>query len=81
MAKPQKPVVMVIADHARKVFSIEGPMYDDTRWTNAVADAIDSGMNINCSTAELSPAQAAAEYQQTYGYSQVPSGSIVSLKK
>jgi hypothetical protein len=78
MPRPRTPVVMVIADHDKREFSVEGPMVDDTRWTNAVANAINRGQRVTCSTAEQST-KAAADDFISRGYSQVPSGTIVSL--
>ena len=75
----RKPVVMIIADHTARTFSVQGPMMDDSKWTNAVAKAIDSGRNVNCSTAEITAEQAAKDYIRDYGYKQVPSGSIVTI--
>lgn len=54
-------------------------MMDYTKWTNAVAKAIDSGKNVNCSTAEITAEQAAKDYIRDYGYKQVLAGSIVRI--
>jgi hypothetical protein len=74
-----KPFVMVIADHDKEEFSVEGPMSDDTEWTEAVVKAQATGRNINCSTSTVSVTQAAESYAKTYGYTEVSSGSIVSV--
>ena len=78
MRAGQKSFVMVIADHDKKEFSVEGPMSDDTEWNEAVVKAQAAGRNVNCSTSTVSVTQAAESYARTYGYAEVPPGSIVS---
>lgn len=78
MARTTSPFVMVIADHAKKEFSVEGPMTDDTRWNKAIVAANVAGRNVNCSTTEASVEQAAADYVSQFGYKRVPAGSIVT---
>ncbi|TIX86209.1 MAG: hypothetical protein E5V21_01740 [Mesorhizobium sp.] len=78
MARTLAPFVMVIADHDKKEFSVEGPMTDDTRWNKAIAAVNKGGRNINCSTTEASVERAAADHASQYGYKRVPAGSVVS---
>src|SRR3546814_18893862 len=46
---PIEPLVLIVADHDRRVFSVEGPMVDDNPWSKPVVDAQDGGKrHINC---------------------------------
>ena len=38
--------LLVIVDHDKKVFAIEGPMDDDKPWTDALIDAQDEGRSV-----------------------------------
>ena len=40
----------VLYDDDIKAYDIAGPIYDDTRFTEMVAEAINKGENIHCST-------------------------------
>lgn len=81
MPRPRQiaPFVLVVTDHDQRTFSVEGPMTDDTRWNSAVVRAQESGRQVNCCNGGSDRAAAKAEYQRTYGYRAVPSGSIVGL--
>src|SRR3546814_3943587 len=40
---PIEPFVLIVADHDRRVFSVEGPMVADNPWSKPVVDAHDGG--------------------------------------
>ena len=42
--------LLVVLDHDEKVFSIHGPMSDDTQWNSRVVAAQKAGRQVNCST-------------------------------
>jgi len=80
-----EPFVLIVADHDKRIFSVEGPMVDDNPWSKPVVDAQEGGKRqVNCSVPG-GPARhdveiAAREYQQEYGYTCVDPGSIVRRK-
>lgn len=83
-AMPIDPFVLIVADHDNRQFSVEGPMIDDNPWSKPVVDAQEDGKRrVTCfvpgGAARTDARIAAREYIREYGYSQVPSGSIVSL--
>ena len=41
---PIEPFVLIVADHDRRVFSVEGPMVDDNPWSKPVVDAQDASV-------------------------------------
>lgn len=72
------PFLLVVVDHDQKIFSVEGPMTDDTRWNSAVVSAQQSGRQVNCHTpGTKNREQAAAKYAAQFQYQQVATGSIV----
>lgn len=78
-----EPFVLIVADHDRRTFSVEGPMMDDNPWSGPVVDAQEGGKrHINCfvpgGAARRNVEVAAREYEREYGYTRVPPGSIVS---
>jgi hypothetical protein len=75
--QPVEPFFLIIADRDAGVFTVEGPMTDDTEWVVAVCDAQQAGRRVNCSTAGPDRARAAAAYAQTLGLRLAPAGSIV----
>lgn len=76
-----KPFVLIVADHDKKEFCIEGPMTNDDPWNEQVVKAQRSGREVNCSTpgddARADAKKAAAGYAREFGYKEVPAGSIV----
>ena len=76
------PFVLIVADHDKRIFSVEGPMIDDNPWSKPVVDAQESGKRqINCfvpgGPARHNVEIAAEQYEQEYGYKRVEPGSIV----
>ena len=81
---PTDPFFLIVADHDNRQFSVEGPMVDDNPWSKPVVDAQSDGKwRVTCfvpgGAARTDARIAAGEYIREYGYSQVPSGSIVNL--
>jgi len=69
---------LVIVDDDQRIFTVEGPMTDDTHWTHSVYLAQKAGRNVRCSSAEHPSADhAAAEWQRHYPHDRRPPGSIV----
>jgi hypothetical protein len=50
MRRNPKLFYLVIVDHDKGVFAVEGPMADDTLWTDAVCRAQEEGRNVRCSS-------------------------------
>ena len=80
-----EPFVLIVADHDKRVSSVEGPMVDDNPWSKPVVDAQESGLrHINCfvpgGPSRTNVEVAAREYQLEYGYTRVEAGSIVNRK-
>ncbi len=81
---PIDPFVLIVADRDNHQFSVEGQMIDDNPWSKPVVDAPEECKGrVTCfvpgGAARTDARIAAREYIREYGYSQVPSGSIVSL--
>jgi hypothetical protein len=71
------PFYLIIADHDRGVFSVEGPMTDDRSWQGAVREARHHKHRIICGPAGADPDALAAEYRRQHNLAGVPPGSIV----
>lgn len=48
MARGIEPFFLVIVDDDRHLFSVEGPMSDDTGWINRVTEAQERGRRVRC---------------------------------
>jgi propanediol dehydratase large subunit len=79
MPRGIEPFLLVVADHNKKVFSIEGPMTDDRPWNHAVVAAQHTGRTVRCFTpgAGQGRNEVARNYSAQMGYSEVDSYSIV----
>jgi hypothetical protein len=75
------PFVLVVVDRDKGVFTVEGPMTDDTSWNAAVVKAQDAGRDINChvpgGVSRSSLAAAKASYAAEFPYKYVPPSSII----
>src|SRR3546814_5390211 len=83
---PIEPFVLIVADHDRRVFSVEGPMVDDNPWSKPVVDAQDGGKrHINCfvpgGPSRTDVETAAREYQREYGRSEEHTSELQSLMR
>jgi hypothetical protein len=81
MDSHRRAAILVIVDRDNLVFSIEGPMNDDTRWIKAVLALQEKGRGVTCST----PGDSAMLNDITVdmaarGFSNVPSRAIVQPK-
>jgi hypothetical protein len=79
-----KPFVLVVIDHDKKEFSVEGPMQDDGLWNAAIAKARKADRNITCSVPGEEPDRSSVETAadacaRQYRYKRVSAGAIVSL--
>jgi hypothetical protein len=50
LARRIDPFFLVIVDDDRHVFSVVGPLTDDTNWNKRVCDAQDQGRGVRCYT-------------------------------
>jgi hypothetical protein len=74
---PTQPFYLIVADHDRGVFSVEGPMTDDRPWQSAAQYARNHQHRITCGPAGADRDALAAEYRQMHKLAGVPPGSIV----
>ena len=74
---PTQPFYLIVTDHDRGVFSVEGPMTDDHPWESAARYARDHERRITCGPAGPDRDALAAEYRQAHKLAGVPPGSIV----
>ena len=74
------PFLLVVMDHDRREFAVEGPMTDDRPWNRAVVQAQRLGRNLRCfGMGDINPDAAAAEWQAIHGGRRIAAGSIVAL--
>jgi len=71
------PFYLIVADHDRGLFSVEGPMTDDQPWTAAAQRARNSQRRVVCGPTGPDPAELAVDYQKTHKLAGAPPGSIV----
>jgi hypothetical protein len=76
-ARPSVPFFLVIIDHDRRFFSIEGPMTDDQPWQSAARRARDTERHVVCGASGPNRDALAVEYQAAHQLAGVPPGSIV----
>jgi hypothetical protein len=74
---PTEPFYLIVADHDRGVFSVEGPMTDDHPWESAARYVRDHERRITCGPVGPDRDALAAEYRQAHKLAGVPPGSIV----
>jgi hypothetical protein len=75
--EPSGQFFLIVADHDRGFFSVEGPMTDDLPWQAAARRARDQLRNVLCGPAGPDRAALAAEFRGTDKMAGVPPGSIV----
>ncbi len=76
-ARQTMPFFLIVADHDRGFFSVEGPMTDDRPWQSATRHARDQERHVECGPAGPDREALASEYQQSHRLAGVPPGSIV----
>ena len=72
---------LVVADHNRMFFCVEGPMTDDRPWKDAAMHARNNHRRIECGPTALDRAALAAEYQRAHKLAGVPPGSILRARQ
>jgi hypothetical protein len=78
---PTAPFYLIVADHDRGFFSVEGPMTDDASWSQAVIRAREHGRHVECGPSGPDRAALAAEFQEQSRWMRgVPPGSIVRAR-
>ena len=76
-SEPTQPYYLIVTDHDRGVFAVEGPMTDDRPWKEAAAYARNQQRRIVCGLSGVNRDELAAEYARTHRLAGVPPGSIV----
>jgi len=75
---PTKPFFLIVADHDRHMFSVEGPMTNDGPWIAAARWARDQMQRrVICGPRGADRAVLAAEYRGLEKMAGVPPGSIL----
>ena len=71
------PFLLVIKDEDAKVFSVVGPMKDDTSWTKRVVAAQKAGREVRCFTAgSVDRDEIVAGMKAQFGYVEVGAVSL-----
>src|SRR5919106_111661 len=63
-----EPFLLAVVDEDKGVFTIEGPMIDDTPWNHAVCCAQNAGRHVRCFTTRPNRTEARAKLQRSYGW-------------
>ena len=71
------PFFLVVTDHDRGVFALEGPMTDDRAWQSAARATHDHHRRITCGPSGPDRLTPAAEYGSRHRITGVPPGSIM----
>jgi hypothetical protein len=74
---PDQPFYLIVSDHDRGVFAVEGPMTDDRPWKEAAIFARNQQRRIVCGPAGVDRNELAAENRRAHRVAGVPPGSIV----
>ncbi|HME27829.1 MAG TPA: hypothetical protein VKI44_42015 [Acetobacteraceae bacterium] len=73
-----QPFFLIVTNHDRGVFSVEGPMTDDRPWKDAARYARDQHQRrITCGPTGPDRDALAAEHRRAHKLAGVPPGSIV----
>jgi len=73
------PFFLVIVDRLKGLFTVEGPMTDDTEWNEAVCSAQKAGRFVTCSLGPGTQSRLERDYARAYGLQLAPRGSIVDV--
>ena len=76
-ADPAQPFYLIVTDHDRGMFAVEGPMTDDRPWNEAATYARNQQRRIVCGLAGADRDALSAEYRGAHKLAGVPPGSIV----
>jgi hypothetical protein len=74
---PDQPFYLIVTDHDRGVFSVEGPMADDRPWNEAAREARNHQHRITSGPTGPDRDELAAEYRRQHKLAGVPPGSIM----
>ena len=77
---PAQPYYLIVTDHDRGVFAVEGPMTDDQLWNDAAARARNHRQRIVCGPTGPDRDVLASEYRREHKLAGVPPGSILRLR-
>ncbi|MBS0641264.1 MAG: hypothetical protein JSS43_15425 [Proteobacteria bacterium] len=78
MANPEsEPFYLIVTDHDRGVFAVEGPMTDDRPWKDAALFARNNHRRVVCGPSGADRDALATDYHQVHRLAGVPPGSIV----
>jgi len=81
LPEPAGPFFLIVADHDRRFFSIEGPMTDDRLWIAAARQVRDlERRQVTCGPRGTDRAALAAEFRGMENMAGVPPGSILRPK-
>jgi hypothetical protein len=72
---------LIVTDHDRGVFAVEGPMTDDKRWQDAAREARNHQHRITCGPAGPDRDALAAAYRSEHQFAGAPLGSIVRQRR
>jgi hypothetical protein len=78
---PPEPFFLIVTDHDRRVFAVEGPMTDDRPWNEAARYARDNQRRIVCGPTGADREALAAEHQRAHKLAGVPPGSILRRRR
>jgi hypothetical protein len=74
---PGQPFYLIITDHNRGVFAVEGPMTDEQPWQSAAREARNHQCRIVCGPTGTDRDELAAEYRRAHKLAGVPPGTIM----
>jgi hypothetical protein len=74
---PGPPFYLIVADHGRGVFAVEGPMTDDRPWNEAAAYARSHQRRIVCGPTGVDRDALTTEFRRTHKLAGVPPGTII----
>ena len=77
---PDPPFYLIVTDHDRGVFAVEGPMTNERPWQEAATFARNHHRRIVCGPSGPDRDALAADYRSTHKLAGVPPGSIVRLR-
>ena len=77
---PVEPFYLVVTDHDRGIFTVEGPMTDAGPWNEAAAHARSHQHRIVCGPYGPDRDALAAEHRAGHKLAGVPPGSILRLR-
>jgi hypothetical protein len=81
MTEQPSPFFLIVADHDREFFCVEGPMTDDRPWKDAAMNARNNQRRIECGPTDPDRDALAAEFRRTCKLAGVPPGSILRPRR